>query len=158
MSINSGSKEALTAVHESTVSRGTSESPARYGLKWGLTLALVWVIGAIYTASLLKGGWIPHDEGAFAQSAERVLMGELPHRDFDLGYTGGQSYLNAFAFWLLGTNLATLRIVLFIFFLAWVPAVYAIASRFVSPPGAGAATLLALTWSVANYPAAVTSW
>jgi len=87
-----------------------------------------------------------------------VLMGELPHRDFDLGYTGGQSYLNAFAFWLLGTNLATLRIVLFIFFLAWVPAVYAIASRFVSPPGAGAATLLAVAWSVANYPAAVTSW
>jgi hypothetical protein len=85
-------------------------------------------------------------------------MGELPHRDFDLGYTGGQSYLNAFALWLLGTNLATLRIVLFIFFLAWVPAVYA--SRFVSPLGAGAATLLAVAWSVAArrstfYPACV---
>jgi hypothetical protein len=55
VSIDAGSKETLTAVHESSLSRGTWESSARYGLKWGLILALVWVIGAAYTASLFKG-------------------------------------------------------------------------------------------------------
>jgi hypothetical protein len=38
VSIKAGSKETLTTVYNSTLSRGSSESPARYGLKWGLIL------------------------------------------------------------------------------------------------------------------------
>jgi len=37
VSINAGSKETLTAVHESTVSRETSESPARFDYYGDLT-------------------------------------------------------------------------------------------------------------------------
>ncbi|MGD0841822.1 MAG: glycosyltransferase family 39 protein [Candidatus Acidiferrales bacterium] len=101
---------------------------------------------------------MPHDDGMLAQSAERALQGQLPHRDFDEVYTGGLSYLHAAAFKLFGTNLFSLREMLFIFFLLWVPALYFCASRFASPLAAGLATLVGVAWSVPVYPAAMPSW
>jgi hypothetical protein len=121
-------------------------------------LVLVFVLSALYVASELKRGWIPSDEGVLASYAERVLRGELPHRDYHEGYTGGLSYLNAAAFRMFGTNLASLRYMLFLFFLAWIPAQYYAASRFVSDPIAAALTLLAVVWGLPNYPAALPSW
>jgi hypothetical protein len=106
----------------------------------------------------LKRGWVPSDEGTLAECADRVLRGELPHRDYHEGYTGGLSYLNAAAFRLFGTNLASMRYMLFLFFLAWVPAVYYAASRFVSALLPGAITLLAVAWGPPNYAAAMPSW
>jgi len=121
-------------------------------------LLIVWAISIGYMATHLKRGWVPSDEGYLGQTAERVLHGELPHRDFDETYTGGMTFLHAFAFRELGTNLGSLRIILFAFFVAWVPAVFYVASRFASACAAGGVTLLALAWSVPNYPAAVPSW
>ncbi len=103
-------------------------------------------------------GWIPHDEGTLAQSAERVLQGELPHRDFDDVYTGGLSYLHAAAMAAFGVNLRSLRLTLFGFFVLWVPACYAIARRFASPVPAGLVTLTAVAWSLPNYFAGLPSW
>jgi len=123
-----------------------------------LILGLIWIFGAVYSGSLLKRGWVPHDEGTISQSAERVLQGQLPHRDFDELYTGGLSFLNAFAFRVFGENLVSPRLVLFGFFLAWIPAVYFVALRFVSPPAAGAITAVAIAFSLPNYSAAVPSW
>src|ERR1700683_4428995 len=57
--------------------------------------ATVLLLSALYAGSGLKRGWFPWDEGVIAQSAESVLNGELPHRDFPEIYTGGLSYLNA---------------------------------------------------------------
>jgi hypothetical protein len=125
---------------------------------WWLWLLLVWTIGAVYTQGHLLRGWVPHDEGSLALSAERVLGGELPHRDFDELYTGGLTYANALAFRLLGIQLTSLRWPLFAVALLWMPAVYSIASRFVPAAGAAAVTLLAVAWSVPNYSAAVPSW
>src|SRR5712692_9752887 len=51
-----------------------------------------------------------------------------------------------------------MRYMLFLFFLAWVPANYYAASRFVSAPVAGAVTLLAVAWGLPNYAAAMPSW
>jgi hypothetical protein len=116
------------------------------------------MLSALYMATELKRGWFAHDEGVLAQSAERVLLGELPHRDFDELYTGGLSYLNAGAFRLFGVNLASMRYVLYLFFLAWVPAFYYLASRFGAPWVAAAITLLAVAWSVPNYTTAMPSW
>jgi hypothetical protein len=126
--------------------------------KFWLMLLIVWALSIAYTTIHLKRGWIPHDEGAFAQSAERVLNGELPHRDFDEVYTGGLIFANALAFRVFGVNLASIRIVLLVFFVAWVPALFYIASRFVSPYASAGLTLLAVAWSVPNYSAAVPSW
>ena len=94
--------------------------------------ATVLLLSALYAGSGLKRGWFPWDEGAIAQSAESVLNGELPHRDFPEIYTGGLSYLNALSFRLFGTNLASMRYMLFLFFLLWVPAFYDSACHFVS--------------------------
>ena len=115
-------------------------------------------IAAAYVAWHLRRGWMPFDDGAMAQSAERLLQGQLPHRDFDDVYTGGLSYLNAAAFRLFGTNLWSMRVALFAVFLAWVPAVFSIVSRFVRPVTASAVTLLAVVWSLPNYTAAMPSW
>jgi len=123
-----------------------------------MLLAVVWLLSAFYMAQELRRSWLPHDDGALAQSAERVLLGEIPHRDFDDIYTGGLSYLNAGAFRLFGTNLASMRYMLFLFFLAWVPAFYYIASRFGPPWIAASFTLLAVAWGVPNYTTAMPSW
>src|SRR5216684_2399175 len=137
---------------------GVQMLPAKPSSRRWVLLALVLLLSALYMARELKRGWVPSDEGTLAESADRVLRGELPHRDYHEGYTGGLSYLNAMAFRLFGTNLASLRYMLFLFFLAWVPAVYYAASRFVSAPVAGAVTLLAVAWGPPNYAAAMPSW
>ncbi len=121
-------------------------------------LIIVWGLSALYVLEFYDRGWVPHDEGAIAQSAERVLAGEIPHRDYDEIYTGGLTYLHAAAFKVLGVNLLALRIVLLLFFLAFVPAVYALASKLAPPIEAAAITLLAVAWSVPNYFASVPSW
>jgi hypothetical protein len=123
-----------------------------------LLIATMFLLSALYVAKELKRGWVASDEGYLAQTAERVLYGELPHRDFDEGYTGGLTYLNAVAFRLFGTNLASLRYLLFLFVLAWIPAFYYVASQFAASPVAGALTLLGVAWSVPNYSAAMPSW
>src|SRR6202158_916351 len=70
----------------------------------------------------------------------------------------GLSFIHALAFRMFGVNLMSLRICAFLFFLAWIPAVYYVALRFTSAIGAGAITLLAVAWSFPNYPAAMPSW
>ena len=43
-------------------------------------LAVVLVLGAlVYLSRFVPRGWVPHDEGLIAQSAERVLRGATPH-------------------------------------------------------------------------------
>src|SRR5207237_7430928 len=95
--------------------------------KWWTFLLIIWLLGGVCAAAYLKRGWGPHDEGAFAESADRVLHGELPHRDYIEIYTGGLAYLHSFAFRYLGESFATPRIVLFAIFLAWIPVFYWIA-------------------------------
>jgi hypothetical protein len=121
-------------------------------------LLLVWLACAAYMGMNVKRGWIPADEGILGQSAERVLQGEMPHRDFNDPYTGGLSYLNAAVFRLFGIDLLWLRYLLFAIFLVWVPAFYALGREFFEPSIAGGITLIAVAWSVPNYPAAMPSW
>ena len=103
-------------------------------------------------------GWIPHDEGLMAQTAERVLRGELPHRDFDDTYTGGIAMMHAAAFHVLGTDLYSMRVVLLVFGIAVIPAIYYIAYQVASPTIAAFATWTAIAWSLPNYFAPLPSW
>ncbi|MGH7751578.1 MAG: hypothetical protein ACREN5_02075 [Gemmatimonadales bacterium] len=125
---------------------------------WWAVLAIVWVAAAAYVAPRLDQGWVAHDEGTLGQPAERVLQGELPHRDFGEAYTGGLTYVNAAAFRLLGINVLSLRVPLFLVFLLWIPALYFVATRFVPPLGAGLVVALAAAWSLPNYAAPLPSW
>jgi hypothetical protein len=124
--------------------------------RW-LPLIVIAVAGIVLAADLTQG-WVPHDEGALGQAAERVLAGQVPHRDFDDIYTGALAYLHAASFSIGPHASTTLRIPLFLFALPWVAALYAIARRFVPPFGAALVAITALVWSVPNYPASVPSW
>ena len=126
-------------------------------VQW-IVLAAVLVIAGVYVGLQIGRGWVPADDGTLAQSALRVMQGQLPHRDFREIYTGGLSFIHALAFRVLGVNLMSLRICVFLFFLAWIPAVYYIALRFAPAIAAGAITLLAVAWSYPNYPASMPSW
>src|SRR5713101_6013347 len=133
----------------------------RRGESWGVraaALAAVLVIAGIYAGVHIGRGWVAADDGTLSQSALRVMQGQLPHRDFGEIYTGGLSFIHALAFRAFGVNLMSLRICVFLFFLAWLPAVYYVALRFTSAIAAGAITLLAVAWSYPNYPAAMPSW
>lgn len=127
-------------------------SPAR---GWLLVTLLA---GGGYLGAYLSRGWFPHDEGALGQTAERVLQGEVPHRDFDEPYTGLLTYLHAAAFEAGGVRLPVLRVPLLIAALFAMAACFRIAARFLPPAVAGAVTLVALAWSVPNYPASMPSW
>ncbi|MFY9672872.1 MAG: glycosyltransferase family 39 protein [Terriglobales bacterium] len=121
-------------------------------------LVAVLAIVGVYVGAKIGRGWVPADDGTLSQSALRVMQGQLPHSDFGEIYTGGLSFIHALAFRVLGVNLMSLRICVFLFFLAWIPAVYYIAQRFLSPVAAGFITQLAVAWSYPNYPAAMPSW
>ena len=118
-------------------------------------LAALLCLSAIYLWQFAFDGWIPHDDGMLAQIAERVMAGEMPHRDFDDPYTGLLGYLHGLGFLTFGISLRSIRLVLFLFTLAWLPAMYVLARHFVAPLGAGLVTALALTWTLPNYFAAV---
>jgi hypothetical protein len=132
--------------------------PTKAASSGWLWFALVLILSTLYMAHELRRGWIPSDDGALAESAESVLHGNLPHRDYRDLYTGLLSYTNALAFRVFGTNLAAIRYVFFIFCLAWVPAIYYVASRFVSAPLAAAVSLLAVAWGPPNCFTPMPSW
>jgi hypothetical protein len=123
-----------------------------------LWFALALLLSAAYMFAWTNAGWLPQDDGVLAQSALRVLHGQLPHRDFVENYTGGLSYWNAAGFRLFGVSLISPRIGMFLCFLLWVPAIFYITSRMASPMVAAGVTLAAVAWSVPNYPTPMPSW
>jgi hypothetical protein len=116
------------------------------------------MIAVAYLAVMIDRQWVADDEGLLGQTAERVLRGEAPHRDFGDMYTGGQAYLHALAFKLAGVSLLVLRYTLLLFAAAWIPAVYAVAARLATPAAAVPLTALAIVWSIPNYAAPMPSW
>ncbi len=123
-----------------------------------VVLLVLWASSVAVVAVLVGHYWIPLDDGTLAQSAERVLGGELPHRDFADPYSGLNAVLGALAFRVFGVTLAALRIPLVVGFALWVPAVYLLARRLAPMGVALGATLLAATLSVPAYPAAMPTW
>lgn len=136
--------------------RSTNDAvAARYELIVALVLQIV---TALYLSTYVSRGWFPSDEGVIAHSAERVLQGELPHRDFDSPYTGGLSILHAGVFSLLGESLLSLRWSLFVFAQLFVAAFYLLARRCLSIKAAVTVTLMAVVWGLPVYFAAMPSW
>lgn len=140
--------------------------PSPRGRMWGnrqwaaapLTLIVLLCIGAFVLFQDLDRGWVPHDEGALGQAAERVLHGEVPHRDFDDPYSGLLTYAHAAGFRIAGISVNSLRWPLFVFSLLWLAALNAVARRFASPAGAALAALTCFALAVPNYRAPMPSW
>lgn len=125
--------------------------------RWLIGCATI-VVSLIYVYSSLDQGWVPHDEGQLGQAAERVLAGEISHRDFDDMYTGALSYLNGFSFWLWGINSLSMRLMLFVWFVPFLVSIYWLFSELTEPVSAGLLTMLAATWSIPMYAGAMPSW
>jgi hypothetical protein len=102
--------------------------------------------------------WTPPDEGVLAQGAERVMRGELPHRDFVALWSGGLDFLNAAAFRVLGPRLATLRTVVAAAWLLGLAAMFVAARHVLSAWVAGALTLCAALWTLPLSPHPLPSW
>jgi hypothetical protein len=133
--------------------------PASLFGRWQRLAATAIVSTSIcYGLWYLPVGWISYDEGQLGHTAERILEGELPHRDFDEPYTGGLGLMNAFAFKLLGIRVESLRWCLLPFFFAFSWTCYGIARRVVSPVYAAVATSLCVFFSLPMYPAGMPSW
>jgi hypothetical protein len=131
--------------------------PSR-GIKrhWHFLVVIAFVIADIL--SYAGAGWLPHDEGLLGQAASRVLQGELPHRDFDDTYTGGQALLHALVFRLLGQDSLSLRVLLGLFSVTSILAVYYLALRVASPLVACLGTATGYVWSLPVYFAPLPSW
>lgn len=118
----------------------------------------VWIVCAAYALAYLYRGWIPWDVGTLGQAAERVLAGELPHRDFTEVYTGGLAFLNALAFAVAGIGIAPMRWVIFGAYLFWIPAVWYLARLYAPPSMAATATLLAASLTLPMYSEGMPNW
>src|SRR5690242_7360839 len=105
-----------SAAPPATASQVQPRAPAPAGsTRHYVPLLLAWIFGAAYIWIFLLRQWVPHDEGAFADMAARILRGEVPHRDYLDLYTGGLAYLHAFAWKIFGRDLAAFRYVLYAF-------------------------------------------
>ena len=123
------------------------------------TVGVLMIVAALaYIVPFVPRGWIPHDEGMLGYSAEQVLLGGLPHVDFEEAYTGGLSWLYAAAFKVAGVDLVTIRWLLFAAASWAVCLTYAILRRYFPPTGAALVTWVAVGWSFPNYFAGLPSW
>ncbi len=118
----------------------------------------VWLVSMASALAYLDRGWFPHDLGSVAHPAQRVLLGELPHRDFDDVYTGGLAFVNAFAFRLFGESATAARWMVLGAFAAWVPALWMVARSSAGVWVAAAITLLGAAWTLPMYAEGMPSW
>lgn len=145
---------AGSAVHAEVCSpsaRSTSHTS-----QW-LLLAVV-VLSTLLLAVRLNVDTSSADDPLQAQIAERVLQGQRPHVDFQYAYTGGLAYLHALALRIFGDRVLSLRLMLLVFFVAWVPCFWYIARKLSSTITASLLTLLAAAWSVPIFPSALGLW
>ena len=133
-----------------------AKQPGPHGnMLFGMFVLLGCVTYAILS---LDRGWIPHDEGQLGHTAERILRGELPHRDFVEPYTGGLGFLNAAVFTYFGASCEALRWTMVPFFVAFLTTTYWIALRSTTRGVAALVTLLCSCLTLPIYAAGMPSW
>ncbi|MGH7593349.1 MAG: hypothetical protein ACRELE_05795 [Gemmatimonadales bacterium] len=111
------------------------------------------VIGVGVIWAFRYRGWYPHDEGVLGQSAERILRGEIPHRDFDDPYTGGLALLHALVFRMRGISMNALRDHLAVVTTVWLAGMFWWLARWLCPLGVALVVALLAVWSIPIYPA-----
>lgn len=124
------------------------------------TLAVVAAVllGLIVLWAFRLRGWYPHDEGTLGQAAERILRGQIPHRDFDDPYTGGLGLLHSLVFRLGGITINALRNHLALVATVWFGGMFWLLTHWLRPAGAAVVAALVAVLSVPLYPAAMPSW
>lgn len=123
-----------------------------------VVMLLVLTIAASMVWPILFTDWIASDDGGMAQIAERVLRGQLPHRDFDDPWTGGWSFFQAAVFHIWGLSIDLLRVPIFVAWLAGLLLAFRVARRFVSVPVAALSTITAAAWSLYSWHLPLPNW
>lgn len=116
------------------------------------------LIGLVVLWAFRFRGWYPHDEGVLGQTAERVLHGQIPHRDFDDPYSGGLGLLHALVFRMGGISMNALRNHMALVASIWFGGMFWLLTRWLRPFGAAVVAALIAVLSVPLYPAAIPSW
>ena len=140
-----------------------STSPAPSGRYFRSRLDVLAVVAAVALGLAVFWmfrfrGWYAHDEGALGQAAERILRGQVPHRDFDDPYTGGLAYLHAMVFRFGGIGTSALRNHLALVASVWFAGVFWLLTHWLRPVGAALVAALIAVWTLPLYPAAMPSW
>jgi len=94
----------------------------------------------------LRHGVAPAVVGYNLVPSERVLLGEVPYRDFIYNYTPGVLWLNAALFKFLGTTLITARVGVYCFKLAAALLLYCVGRRYLPALLALMPVLMMLSW------------
>jgi hypothetical protein len=141
--------------------RPRSAAGSRAASETFLWTAVAIVVAAAIAWTRLDRGWVPHDEGLLGQTAERIRLGQLPHRDFEELYTGALGYWNALSQRLFGTTLMAPRYAIFGVWCGWLALVFGIVRRStfrVAPWWAAVITVAVAMWTLPVYAAAMPSW
>jgi hypothetical protein len=133
-----------------------TNSPESGASRIVLVVSVAFVIAVLWWARLRQ--WYPHDEGALAQAAARVLQGQMPHRDFSYPYSGLDAPLHALFLVILGPSLAAIRTGFAVVGSLWLLGMAAWFRGHLGSSGASVVVLVLGAWSFAVYPAAVPSW
>ena len=126
-----------------------------------LALVATLVVSALLVWPTLDRGWTPHDDGMLAQTAERIRLGQLPHRDFEELYTGGLGYWHALMQSWFGSTLMAARYGLFLAWVGWLAIVFSLVRRAntqVAPWWSAGAVITIALWTLPVYPSAMPSW
>jgi hypothetical protein len=109
-----------------------------------IAVAILIALGLALALPRFRSGLDLRDEGFLAYGAVRVMEGQIPNRDFVSLQPPSSFYTAAAAFKLLGTSLASLRILGLVIYLTIPILIYAILRRMTSPPIAFAGAIPAL--------------
>lgn len=71
---------------------------------------VLFIVTAIYYLPVINIPLAPYDEAVILVGAEKILNGQIPHRDFSSEYPPGQLYMLAALFKIFGTSVITERI------------------------------------------------
>ena len=128
----------------------TPEQSKALSLKedWPFLPALAAVCSMLYLYGY-KSFWLPADEGTYAHCVQRVLEGQLPHRDFLLPHPGLNLWANVWALKLCGQTLSALRWPAVVLALLQTPIVYLL----LRPLGPWVAAVAAVWFGALGLPA-----
>src|ERR1700722_10251368 len=130
-----------------------------------LVMLFTWLVSAAIVIAPRRDAFYDVADDLLGETAERVMHGQLPHRDFVDVYTGALGMIDAAGFRIWGVSAETLRTGLVVATLVWIPVLFLVAERLARPragasaPWAAAlATLTAVCWSVPNHPRGMPTW
>jgi hypothetical protein len=107
--VRSPMREDPSRVSAMDADRNAGWSSGGWDLRSVTALILVLLVSTLVMIAYHNRFWAPADEGKFAHIAERILLGEVLHREVQDLHAGYINYVNAAAFSLFGVRMVSMR-------------------------------------------------